>query len=588
MVRKALLLGLAFAGAGLHADSVKLMFGKEGAPADQREFAGFRFVSDEDPMFERARQSKISGWFYNPAGGAVSGNGGSSGSMPADSMLSHGILVERGVKLAVPFAKDGPVKVHVWIGDWFLGWRRIYGRDGAIWIKSGGNIVYEDRMTPESCYRDWCRLEEYSFSKKDPIWDRIVKPIFTEVDFDAVAKGGKVVLDLHNVLLAAVAVASTGAEMEALLAETEKARREMFAVRYPWRPQPDEPLPGNVDPGEACVIFQRSGMDDVKPWSRPKASEVTDVVRIFAARDEQEPFRFGVIPLRDYRMLEVSVGDFRGPGGAVLKTHEVADFWRERYKERGSEGSRGKLDQLWRLDPLSYVLQKNGPQNGEAGTPRMFDLDVFVPGDAKPGDYFADLEVKGDGAVIRTGKLQLKVLPFRLRYEGAAVYGFQSGYGNGAMYGPGHTKEQTDAGVRNICDMINRYKFFCISFGGWGFGLPTYHKFGKISGEPGNRTVTIDEGHEKNWDWWMGMVNPDGRRMKYIVLEGFYLFLNMGWKLEISRNYRKIRDQAWFTPERQREFEVELADGARIIRQITDFMKRKGYHNLEEMRGLIH
>ena len=554
--------------------AVKLMFGPPTAPKEQREFAGFRYVAADDAMFAKGKSSKMYGWAYIANGGF---SGGSTGSLPADTLLEHGIRADREVTLSVPFAKDGPVKVHVWVGDWFLGWRRMYGKDQEIWIRHGGRKVFEETMSPETSYRNWCKLEEYSFSKKDPIWDRIVAPILTDVEFDAVAKDGKVVLELRNVLLTALAVTSTAAEMKTLLAETEQARREMFAKRYPWKPQPDEPLPDNVDPKADCVLFQRSGMDNVKPWSRPKAGEVTDTVRIFAAQGEQEPFRFGVLPLKDFGTLEVEVGDFRGPGGATLKTAEVADFWRERYKERGSEGTRGKIDQLWRLDPLSYVLQKNGPQNGEAGTPRMYDLDMFVPEDAAPGDYFADLAVKGDGRVIRRGRLQLKVLPFKLRYEGAAQYGFQSGYGNGAMYGPGHTQEQTDAGVKTICDMINRYRFFCISLTAWGYGLPGFHKFGRITGEPGARRLEIDAEHEKSWDWWMNMINPDGKRQRYLLIQGWFLFLNMGWRMDVSHDWQRVKDPTWFTPERQKGFELELKDGARLARQVTDFMKRKGY-----------
>ena len=171
-MKVSLLLCSALCAYAVKADSVKLMFGPPSTPDDQREFAGFRFVSADDPSFAKGKHSNMAGWTYNPRGGAAHGGGGANGSLPADTLLSHGIRTYAGDTLSVPFAKDGPVKVHVWVGDWFLGWRRMYGRDGEIWIRHGGKKVYEDLMTPDSCYKNWCKLEEYSYSKKDPIWDR--------------------------------------------------------------------------------------------------------------------------------------------------------------------------------------------------------------------------------------------------------------------------------------------------------------------------------------------------------------------------------------------------------------------------------
>lgn len=575
-MRKYFFLVAAVAVLEAHADVSKYMYGSADAPAEQRAFDGFVYVPDMDVQFVRGAKAKLTkGWAYSASGGATTANP-NSGSLPADTLLEHGVCVDRDVVLSVPFAKDGPVKVHVWIGDWFKGWPRLYkSRVQEIYIRHGGKTVYSETISPASSYRNWCKLEDYSYSKKDGIWDRIVKPVLTEVSFDAVAKDGAVRLDLQGILLTAVAIASSEAEMQALLAETEQARRSQFAERYPWKPKPDEPMPEGVDLSANCVIFQRNGMDAVNPWSRPRVGEVTDTIRAFAAKDEQEPFRFGVLPLKDYKTLEVAVGDFQGPEGTVLKTSEIADFWRERYKERGSEQTRGKIDQMWRLDPLSYVLQKNGPQNGEAGTPRMYDLDVFVPADAKAGDYFATLTVKGDGKVIRTGRLQLKVLPFRLRYDGAAQYGFQAGYGDSSMDAPGTTQEIQDRGIREICNMTTRYRFACISMTGWTGGFQQNHKLGTITGEPGHRMVEIAPENEKSWNWWMSMACPKGQR--YVMIQPAYLFQNLGWQMEVTRNYKKVRDKKWFTPERQKNFELELEDGARIMRTLTDFMSRKGY-----------
>ncbi len=552
------------------AEEVKLMFGQQPDPVrkEQKKFLDFRYVSVQDPMFT-AQPRFLQGWNYTPAGGAASGNL-SAGSLPPDVLLEHGVACRKG-KLTVPYAPKKAV-VRVWAGDIFAGWRRLWGNDHKIFLKVNGKTVYSTVMTVENCYQEWCKLEDYVFSRHDDIWDRIVKPILTEITFEADNPSGKLVFEMNNMILTALVVAPDREALDATAARMEKERRAQFAVRYPWKPRVDEPMPP-LDGAKDLLVFQKSGLDNIHPWSRPKASEVASVIRAFAAQGEQEMMRFGILPLRDLPDMLVEIGDFKC-GGHTISVKECADLWRERYKERGSEGSRGVIDALWRLDPLSYVFQENKRFFAEKGTPRMFTLDVHVPESAPAGDYFAPLAVYSGKNVVCKAKLQLKVLPFKLAYDTSASYNFQNSgslpwpaWYSGAN--PGTARKRIEARFR----FMEKYRFHSAYFCPWGFRFPAFFKFGTITGKPGERQFTLTPEQEANWDWWFSHVKRN-RKDDFSLIKGSYLFLNCGWKLA---NIFQQRSRAQITPEIKKQWETDLKDIERVVRQITEFGRKKGY-----------
>ena len=85
------------------------MFGDDKAPQDQRKFGDFEYVACAD------------GWSFINTMTALYKRP-NHGSIPGDTLLEHGRLVAGG-DVRLPF-RDGPCVVHVWVGDWFLGWRR--------------------------------------------------------------------------------------------------------------------------------------------------------------------------------------------------------------------------------------------------------------------------------------------------------------------------------------------------------------------------------------------------------------------------------------------------------------------------------
>lgn len=541
----------------LHAKELKLMFGEETNRQETQEFLDFRYITPEAPEF--APKSKLgdkagAGWVYTPSESRP-------GSLPADVLLEHNLWC-RDATLVLPWSEP-EATVTVWIGDWKSGWRRFWG-ESEIRLEANGKAVYEQELNPQSAYDEWCRLEEYVFSKNDSIWERIVEPILMKKTFTVKPVDGRINLKMRNILLTALTVSRTPEEAAATAAKVEKERREQFATRYPWKPQPDEPMP-ELSPEvqkRGYVLFQKYSEDTVHPWSRPTADEVSDTIRVFAAKDEQEMLRFGVLPLKEIPELSVKVGDFAGEHGK-LETAGNADLWRERYKEQGSRQTNGIIRSMRQLDPLSYVLQEMQPQHGEVGTPRMFTLDFRVPPTAKAGDYFAPLTILSGDKVIGTARLQLKVLPFALNYKGAATYNFTMGYSHWAdWWGVHREPDEMREVMRQQSEFPYRYRFNTNQFNPWGWRIPSIFPLGSIDGPPGERRFTQTPEQQANFDWWIDQFRKDPE-CRYVELRPLALFANCGLRINIREH-----------PENP---EMVLKDIEDLTRQIDQMCKQRGY-----------
>ena len=539
------------------------MFGSE-RKEPVSDFAGFSYVSASDGT--RFVAGRPISWFFNPKGRQAWADP-ESGSVPADPFLEHGVLTA-GTRLEIPVEGDA-AHVAVWTGDWFRGVQRIVTQGTASGVQrlvANGRIVFENKLTPTAVCREWCRFEDRAYSRSEAQWDRLVRPLLNVMVFEVPVRDGRVVLESDNLLVAAIAAVGTRRELDRILTEVEQARRAEFARRYPWSPLPDEPLPAGVPSEAACLFFAKDGYEDVYPWSRPKTEECTDVVRRFAARGEWEAFRFGVLPLRNCASLEVRVGDFHGPSGVVLSVSKCADLWRETYKERGSDSQYGKITDMRRLDPLSGVFVENGPQPGERGTPRLFVLDVRVPESAAAGLYSARVEIVSRGEVVRTSELRLKVLPFSLRRDDAAAYGFQMMYGLWTAKMRGASREELRRSVFEEMRFLDRYGFA-------NFYLdpqPGTVSFGTISGDPGSAVFSQNAEQAADMKGYLDEMTRAGN-VKYFLVRGASVFKNCGRKIHMPG--KAAAKPGWFDAKRRALWEKELLDIERIVPRIDALMR---------------
>ena len=257
MMRTLIIVGLAAVGVFVCHDSLAqdskptvLMFGKETKDANRTKFLEFSYVTPETQFKDGAawgfQNAATTDWCYAPGAGTQIGGGG-NGSIPADIILEHGILCKKG-KFSIRMP-NGSVTVHMWVGDWFLacsGIRRLWPQcDFKISVE--GKVVVAEKITPEAALSEkwWLRGESEVYRKSTDRWARQVKPILMDYDFTAEVADGVLDIDMENVPLAAIAVvpADVKNRLDDFLARVEQERRKQFEERYPWKPQPDEPMP---------------------------------------------------------------------------------------------------------------------------------------------------------------------------------------------------------------------------------------------------------------------------------------------------------------------------------------------------------
>lgn len=512
--------------APLHAETLKLMFGTDKEPQLFHKFLDFEYVTEKSPYFEKG--AKLTGWIYdpkvNPSYNLVKSAHKNGGSIPPDTLLEHGMSCWKAVmKIKVP---NGKKLVHLYTGDFLQGKSRlIVQRIGHTQLDVNGKNVWNEVIDYKKMHEYWCRGKDYIYSSKDSFWDINVKPVLDETTVPVEVTDGYITINLNHVILTAMIIADDEASLEKAKMEVEKERRRMCDARYPWKPKKDEPLPevDEISKKRGFLIFQKYGSDKVFPWSRPKKEELASALRVFAAQDEQEMLRFGIIPLRKLHNVSIEVGDFKTRDGKTIKIDGNIDIWRERYRAQGGEGHTGKIDSLTRLDPYSQVLQETTVATYEEGTPRMFLLDIHVPRKAESGDYFSSVRFKENGKLLGEIKLQLKVLPFALEYKSAAPYFFQFSCDTrlGAfIHRPLEEKKAT--WLRHM-RFVAKYKFSQQHLASWEMQLPSL-SFGKMVGENGKKQFTQTKEQAEFFDFLIGAMFKEGNAK-------FIQFMMTNWDL---------------------------------------------------------
>ncbi|NLF94348.1 MAG: hypothetical protein GX564_10725, partial [Oligosphaeraceae bacterium] len=547
----------------------KWLFGGPLPAADQPRFLDFQYLTPAD---EIAISGKSQPWNYHRQAAATYAVN-ATGSLPADQMLEQGIHCQNSVITLK--TGNGPKYLHLWLGTWFADVARNLARSNQAVLSCQGQVLLEQNLTPAFIYRNyWLKGEDYVFSRKHDIWSRIVEPVLDEISFQATPVNGEIKLVCQNILLTALVITDSAEEMNTLREKIRTERRRVFQERYPWQQPSDEPMP-TLTPEQQqrpFLLWQTYGTAPIHPWSRPKAAELTDLIRVFAARDEQEMFRFAILPLRDLPSLRVAVGDFQRSDGATISTAQNADLWRERYKETGSEGTAGKITDLSRLNPLSYVLQSMTPQDCETGTPRVFLLDLRVPADAAPGDYFAPLTFFSGQEVLQEARLQLKVLPFQLEYQDSAAFNFQLlGYTQWPDEVPGGNIDRR----QKYLDFINfqrKYRFSANY-------LVFFAKTGHLEGEPGSRVFRQTAQEEENFHFTFQSLQKFGN-LDHLILTFHYFHWNIGSGLYTGypMQYYKPED----SPEKRA---LARRDVVNVMRQYDQLVQR---HNYPPLRWYVH
>jgi len=170
------------------------------------------------------------------------------------------------------------------------------------------------------------------------------------------------------------------------------------------------------------VVFERAMGRRIYPESRPQRTEIRESLHLRAVSGEPVYCSFGFFPLRDLDVMTVSVGDLRGPGGAIpaagIRVREA------QYRPWGVGAAQYAIEPVF-LDEFQYL-----DPDMNTGECRWLWLSLKTPDTVTAGNYEGAVTLKArNGGTLRL-KLALEVMPFRtvdvpFRYGGY----FPGGYG---------------------------------------------------------------------------------------------------------------------------------------------------------------
>ena len=162
-----------------------------------------------------------------------------------------------------------------------------------------------------------------------------------------------------------------------------------------------------ISEGPLCSLWWAEGAykimkDDPFPAVRG------EMVRLACARNEYEPFLLVLSPKTRLDDVRVSVSDLTGPAGAALPAAHVSIRHVEYVRVEIPTDAAGVPG--WWPDPLPPY---DGPFSAPAGENHPLWITVFVPAEAKPGDYAGTVTLAAAGWKA-TAPIQLKVRSFAL------------------------------------------------------------------------------------------------------------------------------------------------------------------------------
>ena len=226
---------------------------------------------------------------------------------------------------------------------------------------------------------------------------------------------------------------ANGAQLRLIGAEDDEVARciresghegDFVEVRY----VDETPMPAlsNEDEQRGYLVFRRHWMDLVFPNSVPKREEITDTLRVFAARTEYEPVTFCVRALEELRELEVKAFALVSKAGGVLQAPEVRIVrCSPRMSPANSDFTRGPLYPGGPIGVMAMptYLEEARAVDVAAGTTVQYWLTVHVDKDAHAGVYEGDILIGREGGAAHAIRLSVEVLPITL-VEPTVTLGF--------------------------------------------------------------------------------------------------------------------------------------------------------------------
>jgi hypothetical protein len=163
-----------------------------------------------------------------------------------------------------------------------------------------------------------------------------------------------------------------------------------------------------ADKQRGYVLFINHYLDQVYPTVLPKRDQVGRAWRIFATPGEYEPATFSVHSVKNLGKVRVSAGDLVAVNGKRIR--------RENIDVRTVRALRKSVDDQKKLFiNYPHLLEQLPEINVDEGQTREFWLTVYVPQDAAPGKYTAQVHFAPENGPASDLPLELEVLPFKLQ-----------------------------------------------------------------------------------------------------------------------------------------------------------------------------
>jgi hypothetical protein len=269
------------------------------------------------------------------------------------------------------------------------------------------------RYEPPSLNPRDCRdCLERDYTRNGDLWAMfVVGHLFDEFEGDIEVTGGTLELTVASrdtgprIRGLAIWPADDAACAKAMV-EVQASRRAGFARKWRELTPAVTTAPFAFSPEEAArgfLLARCNALELVTPYFVPAAGDRLAKISIAAAAGQYEPAPFIVYPSTDIPGCEVSVSDLRGPAGTVAASSVRVYTVQYRYCREGEDAYSVKPVHL---APRSRV-------DLEARVSREFWMSVFVPEDAKPGEYAGTATVSAGGRTASV-PLEVEVYPFRL------------------------------------------------------------------------------------------------------------------------------------------------------------------------------
>ncbi len=158
------------------------------------------------------------------------------------------------------------------------------------------------------------------------------------------------------------------------------------------------------DVSRGYVVFKRSWLSYVYPWTVPAADETVDSLAVRMARGDFEPLTLSLYPLRDLGAVALSLGDLRGPGG-VIPAGNVTVHVVKTMKVRSSGAKYRQLPRLLdRTDRVAVPI----------GYTTRFWLTLHAGVAVAPGTYHTKIRIEPRREPATEIPLAVTILPITL------------------------------------------------------------------------------------------------------------------------------------------------------------------------------